>query len=56
MGEPIVTVVPLADKKVSVRVYGTEVFLLPERRDCNLADLDRAFNAVATALDGGDWV
>lgn len=58
-GTATVTVCRLADNKLSVRVDGKEVVLLPAKLDCSMEDLAEAFQAVVdTVVDNDvdtDW-
>ena len=47
----VVTCVKLADAKISVRLDGKEVCILPRRQDCSADDLEDAIQEVVDALD-----
>lgn len=45
----------LSDGKVSVRLDGTEVVILPKRNECTIGDLEEVFNKVLDQAEGGEW-
>ena len=46
-----VDVLRLSDGKLSVRVDGDEVYLLPAKKDTEVSDLEKAFRSVAEHME-----
>ena len=49
-----ISVCRLFDGKLSVKLRGAELFILPDRLSCTAEDLERAFNVVANELLDAD--